>query len=67
MGGKYHGKNEDMLMIEEVSIGPLPNRTEHPTEMFFRKAKFSLVRLLTFGLFQNRLLDPVGSRIKGER
>ena len=31
------------------------------------KAKFSLVRLLTFGLFHNRLLDPVGSRFKGER
>ena len=29
-------------------------------------AKYSLVRLLTFGLFQNRLLDPAGSRIKEE-
>ena len=30
------------------------------------KAKFSLVRLLTFGLFQSRLLDPAGSPLKEE-
>ena len=35
-------------------------------DVFF-KATFSLVRLLTFGLFQNRLLDPSGLCIKGGR
>jgi len=29
-------------------------------------AKYSLVRLLTLGLFQNRLLDSAGSHIKEE-
>ena len=34
-------------------------------DVFFN-AKYSLVTLLTFGLFQNRLLDSAGTRIKEE-